>query len=386
MRYGIFGGAVNDGTVDDVVAEARSAEQDGFASFWAPNIFGHDALTSLAIVGREVPRIELGTSVVPTYPRHPHAIAQQCHTVAAASGNRLTLGIGLSHKIVIENMLGMSYDKPVRHLKEYLSVLMPLSRNEPANFDGETYKVHGGIAAKGSNGFGVVVAALGEQMLRVTAAMADGTLTWCTGPGTLSSHTIPTINRAAEEFGRPAPRVIAALPVCVTQDKEAAAARAASHPAAPARLQGQGQAGLVKSPCLHSAHPVHHPCLPRTCVVQVGQGVQHAGEGQGHPFLPVHPFSHQPLPPRPLQRPQDVAAQGFSDEEMAVIVAPMRRKALVGSAATVRQKMQALARSLELDHLVVNTWAHEPAVRRHSYALIAQAFELTGSTASVAVA
>ena len=250
MRYGIFGGAVNDGTVDDVVAEARSAEQDGFASYWAPNIFGHDALTCLAIVGREVPRIELGTSVVPTYPRHPHAIAQQCHTVAAASGNRLTLGIGLSHKIVIENMLGMSYDKPVRHLKEYLSVLMPLSRNEPANFDGETYKVHGGIAAKGSNGFGVVVAALGEQMLRVTAAMADGTLTWCTGPGTLSSHTIPTINRAADEFGRPAPRVIAALPVCVTQDKEAAAVRAAkvfavygTLPSYRAMLDKEGAAG-----------------------------------------------------------------------------------------------------------------------------------------------
>ena len=149
MKIGIFGGAVNEGTLDDVVAEARSAEQDGFASYWAPNIFGHDALTALAVVGREVPRIELGTSVVPTYPRHPHAIAQQCHTVAAASGNRLTLGIGLSHKIVIENMLGMSYDKPVRHLREYLSVLMPLSRNEPANFDGENYKVHGGIAAKG---------------------------------------------------------------------------------------------------------------------------------------------------------------------------------------------------------------------------------------------
>lgn len=227
MKYGIFGGSINDGTVDDVVAEARSAEQDGFDSFWTPNIFGHDALTALAIVGREVPRIELGTSVVPTYPRHPHAIAQQSHTVAAASGNRLTLGIGLSHKIVIENMLGMSYDKPVRHLKEYLSVLMPLSRNEPASFDGETYKVHGGISAKGSTGFGVVVAALGEQMLRVTAAMADGTLTWCTGPATLSSHTIPTITRAAEEFGRPAPRVIAALPVCVTTDKEAAAQRAA---------------------------------------------------------------------------------------------------------------------------------------------------------------
>ena len=227
MRYGIFGGAVNSGTIDDMVAEAAAAERDGFAAYWAPHIFGHDALTALAVVGTQVPRIELGTSVVPTFPRHPHAIAQQAHTVAAASGNRFTLGIGLSHKIVIENMFGMSYDKPVRHLREYLSVLMPLSRNEPANFDGEMYKVHAGISAKGSNGFSVVVAALGEQMLRVTAALADGTLTWCTGPATLAAHTIPTITRAAEEFGRPAPRVIAALPVCVTNDTEAAAARAA---------------------------------------------------------------------------------------------------------------------------------------------------------------
>ncbi len=83
----------------------------------------------------------------------------------------------------------------------------------------------------------------------------------------------------------------------------------------------------------------------------------------------------------PLQSPQDVGTQGFSDEEMAVIVAPMRRKALVGSAATVRERMQALARSLELDHLVVNTWAHEPAVRWHSYALLAREFGLDGSTA-----
>ncbi|MBM3718816.1 MAG: TIGR03564 family F420-dependent LLM class oxidoreductase [Actinobacteria bacterium] len=250
MKHGIFGGAVNDGTLDDVVAEARSAERDGFDSFWAPNIFGHDALTALAIVGREVPRIELGTSVVPTYPRHPHAIAQQSHTVAAASGNRFTLGIGLSHRIVIENMLGMSYDKPVRHLREYLSVLMPLSRGETAHFDGETITVHAGVAAKGSQGFGVVVAALGEQMLRVTAAMADGTLTWCTGPATLSSHTIPTITRAAEELGRRAPRVIAALPVCVTSDKAAAAERAAkvfavygSLPSYRAMLDMEGVAG-----------------------------------------------------------------------------------------------------------------------------------------------
>jgi F420-dependent oxidoreductase-like protein len=210
-----------------MTAEAAAAESDGFASYWAPHIFGHDAMTALAVVATRVPRIELGTSVVPTFPRHPHAIAQQAHTVAAASGDRFTLGIGLSHKVVIEDMFGLSYDRPVRHLREYLNVLMPLSRNEPANFEGEMYRVHAAVNAKGSGGFSVVVAALGEQMLRVTAALADGTLTWCTGPATLASHTIPTITRAAEEFDRPAPRVIAALPVCVTSDTDAAIARAA---------------------------------------------------------------------------------------------------------------------------------------------------------------
>jgi len=125
MRIGLFGGTINDGTIDDVVAEARQAEADGFATYWAPQIFAHDALTALAIVGREVPRIELGTSVVPTYPRHPMMLAQQALTVNAASGGRLCLGIGLSHQVVIESMMGMSFDKPVRHIREYLQVLGP---------------------------------------------------------------------------------------------------------------------------------------------------------------------------------------------------------------------------------------------------------------------
>ncbi len=263
MRYGIFGGAVNEGSLDEVVAEAAAVERDGFAAYWVPHIFGHDALTALAVVGMTVPRIELGTSVVPTFPRHPHAIAQQAHTVAAACGNRLTLGIGLSHKIVIEDMFGLSYDKPVRHLREYLKVLEPLSRNEPANFDGEMYRVHAAVNAKGSDGFSVVVAALGEQMLRVTAALADGTLTWCTGPVTLAAHTIPTITRAADEFGRPAPRVIAALPVCVTADVEGASARAAKTfaaygalPSYRAMLDREGVAGPADIAIIGSAAQV----------------------------------------------------------------------------------------------------------------------------------
>lgn len=227
MRIGSFGGSINDGTIDDIVEEARRAEADGFASYWVPNIFGHDALTALAVVGREVPRIELGTSVVPTFPRHPSAIAQQCLTVSAACQGRLTLGIGLSHQVVIENMLGLSYDKPLRHIRDYLSILGPLSRNEPVRYQGEAYSTNMAITAKGAPPFGIVVAALGPQMLKATAELADGTITWCTGPKTLADHVIPTITQAAEAADRPAPRVIVGLPVCVTDDVAGARERAA---------------------------------------------------------------------------------------------------------------------------------------------------------------
>ena len=210
-----------------MVAEARRAEADGFASYWAPQIFGHDALTALAVIGREVPRIELGTSVVPTYPRHPMMMAQQALTVNAAAGGRLCLGIGLSHQIVVESMWGMSFDKPVRHMREYLEVMMPLLEGKPVSHAGEAFNVNGGVSVPGGTRPNVVIAALGEQMLKVTAALADGTLTWCTGPQTLANHTIPTLKAAADKAGRDSTRVIAALPVCVTNDREAALKRAA---------------------------------------------------------------------------------------------------------------------------------------------------------------
>jgi len=227
MRIGIFGGAANDGTLDAMINEARRAEADGFASFWVPQIFGHDALTALAVMGREVPRIELGTSVVPTYPRHPMMMAQQALTVNAATGGRLCLGIGLSHQVVVEGMWGMSFAKPVRHMREYLEVMMPLLEGRPVSHAGEEFRVNGAVAVPGGTRPNVVIAALGEQMLKVTARLADGTLTWCTGPQTLADHTIPTLRDAAEAAGRDATRVIAALPVCVTEDRAAARERAA---------------------------------------------------------------------------------------------------------------------------------------------------------------
>ena len=210
-----------------MISEAARAEKDGFASYWVPQIFNHDALTALAVIGREVPRIELGTSVVPTYPRHPMMMAQQALTVNAATDGRLCLGIGLSHQMVVEGMWGMSFDKPVRHMREYLEVMMPLLEGKPVSHAGEAFRVNGAVDVPGGSRPGVVVAALGEQMLNVTAALADGTLTWCTGPQTLKNHTIPTIKAAADKHGRDSARVIAALPVCVTTDVEAAHERAA---------------------------------------------------------------------------------------------------------------------------------------------------------------
>jgi F420-dependent oxidoreductase-like protein len=227
MRIGIFGGDTAGKTIDAVVADAKRVAGDGYPAFALPQIFALDAMGVLAIIGREVPRIELATGVVPTYGRHPLTMAQQALTVQAASGNRFVLGIGLSHQMVIENMFGMSFEKPVRHMREYLSALMPLLHEGNVAYKGETLSVHAGLGVEPRVAPPVVVAALGEQMLKLAGAMADGTFTWMTGPATLGNHTIPTITAAAERAGRPAPRIFTALPICVTNDVDAARERAA---------------------------------------------------------------------------------------------------------------------------------------------------------------
>ena len=227
MQIGIFGGDAANGPIDRIVDAARAAADDGFASYWLPQIFGMDALTALAVVGREVPTIELGTAVVPTYPRHPMMLAAQSRTVQAATGNRLTLGIGLSHKIVIENMLGYSFDKPASHMREYLSILMPLIRGEAVDFAGDALHAHLALSPIDAEPCPVLVAALGARMLELAGSLADGTILWMTGPGTVESHTVPIVSKAAEAAGRPTPRVAAGVPVCVTSDVDSTRERAA---------------------------------------------------------------------------------------------------------------------------------------------------------------
>ena len=219
MRIGVFADA---GTVDELVTEARDVSERGFGSFWVPQIFRLDAITALTVVAREVPRLQLGTAVIPTYPRHPMTLAAQALTLNQVSGGRFTLGIGLSHQIVIETMLGLSYDKPVRHLREYLSILLPLLRGEASSFQGETLTGHVTLDIPDAAPVPVVVAALGAQMLKVAGTRTDGTVTWMTGPATIEDHVAPAIRAAASDADRPEPRIVAALPVAVTDDPAAA--------------------------------------------------------------------------------------------------------------------------------------------------------------------
>ena len=218
MRIGVMLGATGgDGGIDEVVAAAQRVEAAGLDNLWMANIFSFDAISTLSIVGREVPRIGLGTAVTPTFPRHPTALAQQALTAAAATGNRFTLGIGLSHKIVIENMLGLSYDKPARHMREYLDVLMPLLRGEALTYEGDLYRVGGlTLAVPGAEPVPTVVAALGPLMLRVAGELADGTNTWMVGPKTMENHIVARLTAAADAAGRPAPTVVGGVPIVLT--------------------------------------------------------------------------------------------------------------------------------------------------------------------------
>ena len=208
MRLGIFSGPAGKlFNVEEAISDARAAHEAGFPSYWLPQMpMGVDALTSLSHIGAAVPEIELGTAVIPTYPRHPMVMAQQAP--------------------VIEKQYGYEFDKPVRHLKEYLEVLNPQLRDEPVRFEGETLAGRNPSLGLDAPVPQVLVAALGPQMLRLTGRLADGTITWMTGNKTLADLTVPEICGAAEEAGRPKPRVLAGLPVLCTDDIDAGMERA----------------------------------------------------------------------------------------------------------------------------------------------------------------
>jgi F420-dependent oxidoreductase-like protein len=227
MRIGLPGGGK---TADQMIQQAERAEADGFTSLWYASAVAGDPMAAIALAGRATSTIELGTSVLQTYTCHPALQASRAAAVVAAMNwpGRFTLGVGPSHQPVIEGMHGMSYATPGRHTEEYVQILAALLRGEPVSFRGEEFMVHAGPPELlDGEAVPVLVAALGPRLLRVAGAHTAGTILWMANATAVERHVAPLISRAATDAGRPAPRIVAGLPVAVHDNVDEAREAAA---------------------------------------------------------------------------------------------------------------------------------------------------------------
>jgi F420-dependent oxidoreductase-like protein len=222
VRIGLYISAGASAPIDAILARFQRAEADGFATAWAGQVSDHDALTLLALAARATRRIELGTWVVPAPLRHPAVLAQQALTVQAASGGRLALGVGVSHEEVVAQRFGEPFARPVRHMHEYLELLIPLLAGKRVEHAGERYRVSLQLGRLGADPPPVLLAALGPAMLRLAGAAADGAAIWLGSRRYLKAFAIPRLLEAARQAGRSAPRIACGLPVVVTRDLAAA--------------------------------------------------------------------------------------------------------------------------------------------------------------------
>jgi 5,10-methylenetetrahydromethanopterin reductase len=225
MRIGINGsGLLTRPDLAAIAADVEQAEASGFSSYWLAQTGLLDAASALAIAGRGTERLTLGTAVVPTWNQHPVNLAGAALTAQAALGGRFVLGLGLSHQPAVEHMLHQRWEKPIRHVLDYLDVLQPLLEGGAVDHRGEVWSYTGSSARPTDAAPKVMLAALGEQMLRIAGRRCDGTILWCVGPRTVEQQIAPVINAAASEAGRAAPAIVCSLPVWVTDDPASARA------------------------------------------------------------------------------------------------------------------------------------------------------------------
>ena len=225
MRIGLSGGGT---TTERLVQQAVEAEADGFTSLWYPSAILGDPLVALAMAGRATTSIELGTAVLQTYTCHPVLQANRAASTAAAMGRPgLTLGIGPSHKLVIEGAYGLSYNGVGAHTEEYVTVLSTLLHGEGVKLDGEHFRVHIPVTSALPQPVSVMVSALAPRLLRVAGERTDGTILWMGNAKAIEAHVAPLINAAAAAAGRPTPRIVAGLPVAVHDDVSEARSAAA---------------------------------------------------------------------------------------------------------------------------------------------------------------
>ena len=222
--------AIGASPIDATVTALANVRDEGFRRVWMAQMPSDgDLVTALAVALREVDTIEVGSAVLPIQNQHPMLMAQRTLTLSKIAGGRFTLGLGMTHQAVTEGMWGIPYDKPVRRMREYLDALQPLLAGEAVNVVGETVTARGALQISGAPTPEVYLAALGPQMLKLCGRRTAGPLTWMCGPKTLGEHIGPTLRAAAEEAARAADavRVVAALPISVTDDVAGARAQAA---------------------------------------------------------------------------------------------------------------------------------------------------------------
>ncbi|TDK92508.1 TIGR03564 family F420-dependent LLM class oxidoreductase [Mycolicibacterium mucogenicum] len=253
MQISIFGSLSGlKSPVDDTVAYLAQLRDEGFHRAWFAQMpYEPDLLTVLTVGLREVDGIEVGTGVLPIQNQLPMLLAQRALTISQMAGGRLLLGLGMTHQAVTEGMWGIPWDKPVRRLNEYLDGLLPLLNGEKADATGETVTTRGALIIPGAPTPPVYIAALGPKLLQIAGRRSSGTVTWMTGPKTLAGHVGPTLRQAAADAGRAdAVRVVAAIPVAVTDDVDGARKQAAEQfaiyghlPSYRAMLDREGYAG-----------------------------------------------------------------------------------------------------------------------------------------------
>ncbi len=223
MDIGINGsGLLANPALGALNADLASAEDDNFASYWLAQTGGVDALTVFAARGATGSDMKLGTAVIPTWTTHPQVLAGQAMTTQAAIDGRLVLGLGLAHEPSVTGRWKMKWERPVRQMMDFLDVLQPLISDGIVDHDGHFWSYEGAMPLLDTPTPKVMIAALGEQMLKLAGARTDGTILWCVGPKTIANHIAPVINAAADKAGRDKPSIVCSIPVWVTDEPKPA--------------------------------------------------------------------------------------------------------------------------------------------------------------------
>ena len=300
--------------VERLQADARWAEEAGLATVWIPQIPDEfDALTAATLVGAVTSRIEVGTAVVPVQPRHPIALAQQVLSVQAVCEGRLAVGLGVSHHWVIDEMLGLPYERPVATMRAYLDVLgRALAGPGPVDVENEFFRVHNPLDITDITPTPVLLAALGPRMLALCGERADGTILWMADERAIATHVVPNLTRAAEAAHRPAPRVVAGIPVCLCADDEIEAAVARTN-----RILAEAEVS-----------PNYQKLLDHGDARTVGDILVAGSEAAI------------------VQRLQRFADAGVTDISVRVVPIGENREELIGSSKRTRELLGALAASL----------------------------------------